>query len=82
VPNFVKDEQELQDIVQYMQSQVVFLKTRFIIRSASSNFPVIRWLNFSPMVCEWDITNDDKDFDVQAVDRIFLTVTKNMDKAL
>ena len=82
VPNFVKDEEEVQKIIEFMQKHIVFLKTLFIMRAAESNFPTMRWLTFTEMIVQWKLCVDDKDFDVGAVDRIFITVTKNMDKQL
>jgi hypothetical protein len=52
----------------------------FIIKSSASNFPVIRWLAYESMVKEWNIV--DANFVGGDVDRIYLTVTKNMDKSL
>lgn len=80
VPNFVKDEEECEAIEKYMQSQALFLKTLFTVRAAASHFPVIRWLNYAPLVTEWNLA--DADFEMATVDRIFIAVTKNMDKAL
>jgi len=81
VPNFVKDEAECAEILNCMQSEAPFLKTLFIVRTAASNFPAMRWLSYCPMVLEWDITVDGE-FELGAVDRIFLSVTKNIDKQL
>lgn len=80
VPNFVKDEEECLAIEALLQKHALFLKTLFIIRSSASYYPVIRWLNYAPLVAEWQLF--DSEFDPSAVDRIFITVTKNMDKAL
>ena len=63
-----------------MQAESPFLKTLFNIRASNSNFPAIRWLSYSPLVLEWDICGDD--FGVGEVDRIYLSVTKNLDKSL
>jgi hypothetical protein len=80
VPNFVKDEDEVAKIINFMKKQSEFLKTVFIIKSSQSYFPVIRFLNFSQMVAEWEINS--ADFLSDAVDRIYIAVTKNMNKAL
>jgi hypothetical protein len=81
VPNFVKDEEEVEGIIKFMQKESEFLKTLFIIKSAYSYFPVIRWLNYGPMVTEWPNLLD-ANFEISTVDRIFIAVTKNMNKAL
>lgn len=80
VPNFVKEPEECEGILDFMQSEACFLKTLFIVRSSASNFPVIRWLSYSPMVTEWGLA--DADFEMATVDRVFISVTKNVDKAL
>jgi len=80
VPNFVKDEDECAAIEALLQKHALFLKTLFIVRSSASYFPVIRWLNYAPLVAEWNLY--DTEFETGAVDRIFITVTKNMDKSL
>lgn len=80
VPNIVKDPEEQLEILDFMQAQSQFLKDLFIIRTASSNFPAIRWLNYQTLVSEWDIYSDD--FPKDQVDRIYLAVTKNIDKKL
>ena len=80
MPNFVKDETECERIAKFMKKNSAFLKTLFIVRSAASNYPVIRWLGFSPLVTEWSIL--DNDFEMATVDRIFIAATKNMDKSL
>jgi hypothetical protein len=50
VPNFVKDEAECTKIAAYMMDNIEFLKSLFIIKSAQSYWPTIRWLNYAPMV--------------------------------
>lgn len=80
VPNFVKDEAEVELIIKHMAANSEFLKTLFVIRSSASYFPVIRWLSYAPMVSEWNLL--DENFEMGAVDRTFIAVTKNMDKAL
>ena len=55
VLNFVKDENEVEQIVELMKKHCEFLKTLFIIKSSASNFPVIRWLAYESMVKEWNI---------------------------
>ena len=80
MPNFVKDEVECAKIEKFMKDNCEFLKTLFIIRSSASHFPVIRWLSYAPMVSEWNII--DADFEMATVDRIFIAVTKNVDKSL
>lgn len=63
-----------------MREHALFLKTLFICRSSASNFPTIRWLSYAPFIYELDIL--DHSFEMGAVDRIFIAVTKNMDKDL
>jgi hypothetical protein len=62
-----------------LKDEAVFLKTLFTIRTATSSYPALRWLSYSPLVLEWDICEDV--FGVGEVDRIFLSVTKNLDKS-
>ena len=80
VPNFVKNEDELKDIVTYMKKESVYLKSLFIVRSSLSYYPSIRWLSYSEFVTNLNI--NDAQFEMSAVDRIFIAVTKNMDKDL
>jgi len=58
----------------------VFLKTVFIIKGAASYYPSIRWLDYESMVTEWKIV--DNKFESSSVDRIYIAVTKNLNKAL
>lgn len=80
MPNFVKDEAECAAIEAFMSKNSKFLKNLFLVKAAHSYWPNIRWLNYAPMVQEWEIT--DSDFEMSAVDRIFIAVTKNMPKQL
>jgi hypothetical protein len=63
-----------------MKGESIYLKTLFVIRASHSNYPTIRWLNYSEFVGDLKIT--DNHFEPSAVDRIFIAVTKNMDKEL
>lgn len=64
-----------------MKSEVVFLKTLFICLTSKSYFPVLRWLDYSPFIQALpEIISGD--FHMDAVDRIFIAVTKNFDKEL
>jgi hypothetical protein len=63
-----------------MKENSLFLKNLFIIRSSMSNYPVIRWLNYAPMITDFEIF--DSNFEMSSVDRIFISVTKNMDPTL
>ena len=56
------------------------MKTLFIVRSSLSNYPCIRWLNFAPFISDLNVL--DQQFDMTTVDRIFISVTKNLDKEL
>ena len=76
VANFVKDENEVQEIIEVMKQHAVFLKTMFTIRSAASAYPAIRWLSYAPMIADLDIF--DNNFDMGAVDRVFIAVTSNL----
>ena len=80
VPNFVKDPREVDQIVDFMKDNCPFLKTVFIIRSSASNYPSLRWLSYAPFISELDII--DQHFEMGAIDRIFIAVTKNMEKDL
>jgi len=46
VPKIVKEEDEVIEIIKYLMKKAVFLKTRFLIRASSSNFPVVRNLQY------------------------------------
>jgi hypothetical protein len=81
VPNFVKDEEEVAKITKAMEKEAEFLKTLFIIKCAHSYFPVLRQLNFGQMIHEWPGVIA-PNFEIATVDRIFIAVTKNMNKAL
>lgn len=63
-----------------MSDELEFLKSYFIIKSSFSSYPVIKWLNYAPMVTEWNIL--DEHFKMDAGDRIYIAVTKNMNKQL
>lgn len=63
-----------------MKKHAVFLKTMFIIRSAASAYPSIRWLSYAPMIADLDIF--DATFDMGAVDRIFIAVTTRLPESL
>jgi len=63
-----------------MEKNVAFLKTIFIIRSSFSYYPVITRTHYEAMIRDWDIL--DADFDMDQAIRIFISVTKNMDKRL
>lgn len=63
-----------------MMEHVGFLKTIFIIRSAGSNYPVIIRSHYENMIRDWDLL--DAGFDMDQAIRIFISVTKNMDKRL
>ena len=80
VANFIKDSEEVEAIIKLLKNNIEFLKTVFIIRSAQSHFPVIKWLNYSMLIN--DLNLYDPHFEPSAVDRIFIAVTKNMDKDL
>ena len=56
------------------------MKTLFIVKSSASNYPSIRWLSFADFVHDLDLI--DHHFDMGAVDRIYIAVTKNMDQEL
>ena len=46
VPNMIKQEDEVNKVINFLKTELKFLKTIFIFLSARSNFPVIRWLDF------------------------------------
>mgnify|MGYP006092769123 FL=1 len=56
-----------------MKENAEYLKTLFMILSAGSNFPTIKWLAYGEFARELKIT--DKKFDSSAIDRIFTSVT-------
>ena len=80
VQNFVKDTKEIEVIIDFMKENCLFLKTLFILWSSTSNYPSLRWLNYATFIQKLDIL--DQHFEMGAVDRIFIAVTKNMDKDL
>jgi hypothetical protein len=81
VPNLIKDLEENENILAYMKSEVIFLKTLFICLTSKSNYPVLRWLDYSPFIQQLpDVLCPE--FPMDAVDRIFIAVTKNFDKEL
>jgi hypothetical protein len=63
-----------------MKKNAEFLKTLFLIVAAKSHWPTVRWLNYGEFIAELKIT--DKKFEMSAVDRIFISVTKNVDPEL
>ena len=63
-----------------MKQNAVFLKTMFIIRSAASAYPSIRWLSYAPMIADLDMF--DSNFDMGAVDRVFIAVTTRLPESL
>ena len=80
MPNFVKDQNEVKEIELLFLQNIEFLKTLYIVRSAMSNYPVIRWLNFAPFIHDMNLI--EPNFEMTTVDRIFISVTKNLDKEL
>lgn len=50
VPNLIKDPEENEKILNFMKSEVVFLKTVFICLTSRSYYPVLRWLDYSPFI--------------------------------
>lgn len=78
--NFIKDKDELKEIVKVMKQNVVFLKTMFIIKASHSAYPAIRWLSYAPMIAELDIF--DAHFEMGAVDRVFIAVTSRLPESL
>jgi hypothetical protein len=56
-----------------MKDNAEYLKTLFMILSAESNFPTIKWLAYGEFARVAKIT--DKKFDGSAIDRIFISST-------
>jgi hypothetical protein len=63
-----------------LKKESVYLKTLFHVRSSFSAFPVIKWFNFSEFINDLKIL--DQKFEQQTADRIYISVTKNVDKEL
>lgn len=80
VPNFVKDEEECEKIVQFMLENAEFLKTLFIIKTSYSQFPYIKFLAWNSIAGECNIL--DENLDSATVDRTYIAVTANMNAAL
>jgi len=52
VPNLIKDVDQVALITKFVQSELPFLKTAFLVRAAQSNFPVIKALSFNHMIAD------------------------------
>ena len=76
----MKDEKEVEQISQFLLSHIDFLRELFAVKASFSKFPQINLLKYLPLVQEMGII--DQGFEQGTVDRIFIGITKNLEKEL